>query len=144
MPGTEIFTDSHQGYSDLMVSFEHISVNHDVCFMGPNGENTNQAESFFSRFRRPYQWTGLTRLAPNIWNCTPMKWLTGKIPGDGITSGSPSICLVDCCQKKRMGVNLDSEGIGVTPSVVVGDLAWSWLRKFLRSTTTRQSHFLLP
>jgi len=52
VPGTEVFTDSHSGYSDLMVSFEHITVNHDVCFMGPNGENTNQAESFFSRFRR--------------------------------------------------------------------------------------------
>ncbi len=54
-PGTEIFTDSHSGYSDLMVSFQHTTVNHDVCFMGPNGENTNQAESFFSRFRRLIQ-----------------------------------------------------------------------------------------
>lgn len=49
---TEVITDSHQGYSDLMASFRHTTVNHDLFFMGPEGENTNQAESYFSRFRR--------------------------------------------------------------------------------------------
>jgi hypothetical protein len=32
--------------------FDHTRVNHDIEFVGPSGENINQAESYFSRLRR--------------------------------------------------------------------------------------------
>ncbi|MEZ7196891.1 IS1595 family transposase [Pseudodesulfovibrio karagichevae] len=50
--GTEVITDQHSAYSDLMAYFTHTQVNHDIHFVGPSGENTNQAESYFSRLRR--------------------------------------------------------------------------------------------
>lgn len=36
----------------LHADFATIRVNHKAIYRGPNGENTNQAESFFARFRR--------------------------------------------------------------------------------------------
>lgn len=50
--GSEVITDQHTAYSDLMAYFTQTQVNHDIQFVGPNGENTNQAESYFSRLRR--------------------------------------------------------------------------------------------
>lgn len=50
--GSEVITDQHSAYSDLMAYFDHTQVNHDIEFVGPSGENTNQAESYFSRLRR--------------------------------------------------------------------------------------------
>ncbi|MDC0335759.1 IS1595 family transposase [Pseudodesulfovibrio sp.] len=50
--GTKVITDQHRAYSDLIAYFDHIQVNHDLHYVRPDGENTNQAESYFSRFRR--------------------------------------------------------------------------------------------
>ncbi|MBI9079925.1 MAG: IS1595 family transposase [Pseudodesulfovibrio sp.] len=50
-----IISDEHQAYGDLEVNFERIVVNHSICYVGPEGENTNQAESFFARFRRMFK-----------------------------------------------------------------------------------------
>lgn len=53
--GSTIVSDQHEAYSDLEVNFERVVVNHSICYCGPNGENTNQAESFFARFRRMFK-----------------------------------------------------------------------------------------
>jgi transposase-like protein len=50
--GSEVITDQHGSYTDLMGYFDHTQVNHDIEFVGPSGENINQAESYFSRLRR--------------------------------------------------------------------------------------------
>ncbi len=49
-----IVSDEHPAYGDLEISFERVVVNHSICYVGPLGENTNQAESFFARFRRMF------------------------------------------------------------------------------------------
>jgi transposase-like protein len=53
--GSTIVSDEHPAYGDLEVNFERVVVNHSVCYCGPTGENTNQAESFFARFRRMFK-----------------------------------------------------------------------------------------
>jgi len=53
--GATIVSDQHQAYGDLEVNFERVVVNHSICYCGPEGENTNQAESFFARFRRMFK-----------------------------------------------------------------------------------------
>jgi len=54
--GTVISTDESNAYNALHANFKMERVNHSIEYMGEymgkNGENTNQAESFFSRFRR--------------------------------------------------------------------------------------------
>jgi transposase-like protein len=40
---------------DLEVNFKRVVVNHSISYCGPKGENTNQAESFFARFRRMFK-----------------------------------------------------------------------------------------
>ncbi|WP_272699456.1 IS1595 family transposase [Desulfovibrio sp. Fe33] len=50
--GANVVTDEHPAYGNLAINFKHTRVNHKICYCGPNGENTNQAESFFARFRR--------------------------------------------------------------------------------------------
>ncbi len=50
--GTVIFADEHPAYNALHARFDTRRVNHKEIYCGPKGENTNQAESFFSRFRR--------------------------------------------------------------------------------------------
>ena len=50
--GTTISADESNAYNSLHGSFKMERVNHSVEYSGVNGENTNQAESFFSRFRR--------------------------------------------------------------------------------------------
>ncbi len=50
--GTTISADESNAYNSLHGSFKMERVNHSVEYSGINGENTNQAESFFSRFRR--------------------------------------------------------------------------------------------
>lgn len=50
--GTMISADESTAYNHLHAKFKMERVNHSVEYMGKNGENTNQAESFFSRFRR--------------------------------------------------------------------------------------------
>ncbi|MEX2327400.1 MAG: IS1595 family transposase, partial [Pseudomonadales bacterium] len=47
-----IFADEHPAYNNLHAYFDTRRVNHSVNYSGENGENTNQAESYFSRFRR--------------------------------------------------------------------------------------------
>lgn len=49
---TIIFSDSHDGYADLSAKWDHRVVNHSLRYSGENGENENQAESYFARFRR--------------------------------------------------------------------------------------------
>jgi len=50
--GTVISADESTAYNVLHAKYKMERVNHSVEYMGKNGENTNQAESFFSRFRR--------------------------------------------------------------------------------------------
>jgi transposase-like protein len=47
-----IFADEHGAYNTLHAFYKMGRVNHGETYRGPNGENTNQAESYFSRFRR--------------------------------------------------------------------------------------------
>ena len=50
--GATISADESMAYNSLHAKFKMERVNHSIEYMGKNGENTNQAESFFSRFRR--------------------------------------------------------------------------------------------
>lgn len=50
--GSIVYADEHNAYNNLHAYFETRRVNHKECYSGVNGENTNQAESFFARFRR--------------------------------------------------------------------------------------------
>lgn len=50
--GSTIYADEHKAYDILHSALVTRRVVHAECYCGPNGENTNQAESFFSRFRR--------------------------------------------------------------------------------------------
>lgn len=47
-----IYADEHRAYDTLHGSLLTRRVIHAQHYCGPNGENTNQAESFFARFRR--------------------------------------------------------------------------------------------
>jgi len=47
-----IYADEHRSYDLLHSKLLTRRVVHAKHYVGPNGENTNQAESFFSRFRR--------------------------------------------------------------------------------------------
>jgi len=51
-PGTEVSADENRAYNILHGKFKMERVNHSEHYVGPNDESTNQAESFFSRFRR--------------------------------------------------------------------------------------------
>ena len=50
--GSTVFADEHSAYDVLHADFDTIRVNHKSIYVGPHSENTNQAESFFARFRR--------------------------------------------------------------------------------------------
>jgi len=50
--GTIINADEHRAYDVLNAFYPTERVNHSKEYVGINGESTNQAESFFSRFRR--------------------------------------------------------------------------------------------
>ena len=50
--GTTVFADEHRAYDVLHADFHTLRVNHKAIYCGEAGENTNQAESFFARFRR--------------------------------------------------------------------------------------------
>jgi len=50
--GTVISADESTAYNVLHAKFKMERVNHSIEYMGKSGENTHQAESFFSRFRR--------------------------------------------------------------------------------------------
>lgn len=50
--GTIVNADQHKAYDVLGAFYRTERVNHDMNYVGPLGESTNQAESFFSRFRR--------------------------------------------------------------------------------------------
>lgn len=50
--GTVKSADESMAYNQLHAKFKMEQVNHSVEYKGKNGENTNQAESFFSRFLR--------------------------------------------------------------------------------------------
>ena len=47
-----IHSDGAIGYDNLEAWYESIKGDHSIAYMGINGECSNQAESFFSRFRR--------------------------------------------------------------------------------------------
>ncbi len=47
-----ITTDEHVSYNTLRGHYKVERVNHQQNYVSPDGESTNQAESFFSRFRR--------------------------------------------------------------------------------------------
>jgi len=51
-PGSMISADEHRAYNVLHGHYKTERVNHAKMYVGPMGENNNQAESFFSRFRR--------------------------------------------------------------------------------------------
>lgn len=50
--GAGVTSDEHRAYAMLITHYELKQVNHGERYSGPNGENINQAESYFSRFRR--------------------------------------------------------------------------------------------
>jgi len=50
--GSTIFADDHPAYNVLHAHFNTQRVNHKAIYCGVNGENTNFAESYFSRLRR--------------------------------------------------------------------------------------------
>ena len=50
--GSQIHVDGANGYDDLDAWFDMKVGDHSKSYMGENGECSNQAESFFSRFRR--------------------------------------------------------------------------------------------
>jgi len=51
-PGAVVTSDEHKAYAMLITHYDLKRVNHSERYSGPNGENINQAESYFSRFRR--------------------------------------------------------------------------------------------
>lgn len=51
-PGAVIYSDEAHAYNVLDKGWEHYAVNHSEQYSAPDGVNENQAESFFSRFRR--------------------------------------------------------------------------------------------
>lgn len=51
-PGAVIMTDENAAYNALAAWYEHHTVEHAKMFSGPDGENENQAECYFSRLRR--------------------------------------------------------------------------------------------
>ena len=50
--GSTLFADENTAYDVLHAHFNIQRVNHDIQYVGDNGESTNQAESLFARFRR--------------------------------------------------------------------------------------------
>ncbi len=50
--GARVMTDEHPAYGMLMTHYEHETVNHSVEFSTDDGVSNNQAESYFSRYRR--------------------------------------------------------------------------------------------
>ena len=51
-PGTVVNADEAASWDGLHARFEMKRINHQERYKGKNGECTNQAESYFSRFRR--------------------------------------------------------------------------------------------
>lgn len=51
-PGTQVMTDESGAFTALSTFCEHLTVVHSREFVGEDGTNDNQAESFFSRMRR--------------------------------------------------------------------------------------------
>jgi transposase-like protein len=51
-PGATIWTDECSAYSELSQNYQHETVNHSLEFVGNDGVNDNQCESFNSRMRR--------------------------------------------------------------------------------------------
>ncbi|MGZ8250377.1 MAG: IS1595 family transposase [Methylomagnum sp.] len=52
LKGTQVFADECPAYNPLHGMYPTSRVNHGIEFKAKDGANTNQAESFFSRFRR--------------------------------------------------------------------------------------------
>jgi hypothetical protein len=52
LKGSSIFADESKAYDPLHGMFKAHRVNHSIEYKAKDGANTNQAESFFSRFRR--------------------------------------------------------------------------------------------
>lgn len=50
--GTEVHADEANAYDNLHARFDMRRVNHSVEYMSEQGACSNQAESFFARFRR--------------------------------------------------------------------------------------------
>lgn len=50
--GAVVTSDEHKAYAMLVAHYNLKRVNHSERYSGPDGENINQAESYFSRFRR--------------------------------------------------------------------------------------------
>jgi len=50
--GSTVHSDGAKGYNVLNKSFDSIQGDHSISYVGKDGECSNQAESFFARFRR--------------------------------------------------------------------------------------------
>ncbi|MDP2846794.1 MAG: transposase [Humidesulfovibrio sp.] len=50
--GAVVTSDEHRAYAMLVTHYNLKRVNHSERYSGADGENINQAESYFSRFRR--------------------------------------------------------------------------------------------
>lgn len=53
--GSEIHADENVAYDDLGGAYDLKRVNHKIEYMGDNGENNNQCESFNARLRRAFK-----------------------------------------------------------------------------------------
>lgn len=89
-PGSVVFADEHPAYNILHGHYATLRVNHKSIYSGPQGENTNQAESYFSRFRRmqlgqvhKMSNTYLDRYANEVaYREDTRRWSNGNIFGD--------------------------------------------------------------
>ena len=90
---SEVHADEAKGYDPLHATFKMKRINHQERYKGANGECTNQAESYFSRFRR-MQYGQVHKmdnqhLAAYANECAyredTRRWSTGKIFGDILT-----------------------------------------------------------
>ncbi|WP_415878134.1 IS1595 family transposase [Methylomonas sp. TEB] len=101
--GATIHADEAKAYDQLHAKFDMKRINHQERYKGKNGECTNQAESFFSRFRRMHKGQvhqmGGKHLAAYANECAyredTRRWSTGEIFAD----------LISRCAKKQTSRN---------------------------------------
>ncbi len=125
--GATVTSDEHRAYAMLVAHFDLKQVNHSERYSGPKGENINQAESYFSRFRRMQigqnhffgrhllgyaaesAWRDDNRRKSNAQNARALLGLLLKPNEDGLWRGFWKVYL-----RKGKGVTLPAGGDGAT------------------------------
>lgn len=101
--GAQIHTDENSSYDNLHAYFDVKRVNHQKEYGGDNGESNNQAESFFSRFRR-MQYGQVHKITPKYLDSyaneiayreDTRRWANGKICQDITTKCMSTLGIVD-------------------------------------------------